>query len=242
MRSRDTTNWLEEGVLERLWAMTRDLVDRCDYDVAVARANRARRLERSQMALQPKPHHSFDDWLKGERAALDERCEYVDGEIFAMSGGTAEHHAIISNISAQLWTQTKGRPCYVYGQGMRLHVEAADAGKYPDLMALCGEQRFHDGRRDLLLNPSLIVEVLSDSTEGYDRGGKFAIYRRIPYLREYLLVAQDRVSAELYTPGDDGRWILTPYEDPDGQIQLPSIGCELAMAEVYDRVDLDSAG
>lgn len=191
------------------------------------------------MALQPKPDTSFEDWLEGERAAFDERYEYVDGEVFLMSGGSAEHHTIIGNIYGQLWAQTKGRPCHVYGQGMRLQVQAADAGKYPDLMALCGEQQFHDGRRDLLLNPSLIVEVLSDSTEGYDRGGKFAIYRRIPSLREYLLVAQDRVSVELYTPQGDGRWVLTPFDDLDGRVTLPSIGCELALTEVYDRIDLE---
>jgi len=194
------------------------------------------------MALQPGPHLSFEDWLEGERAVLDERSEYVAGETFAMSGGTAEHDAIIGNIFGQLWLQTKGRPCHVYSQGMRLQIKAADAGKYPDLMALCGEQLFHDGRRDLLLNPSLIVEVLSDATEGYDRGGKFSIYRRVPSLREYLLVAQDRVSVELYTPGADGRWILGVYEDLGQQVHVPSIGCELALAEIYDRVDLDPAG
>jgi Uma2 family endonuclease len=157
-----------------------------------------------------------------------------------MSGGSAEHHTIIGNIYGQLWNQSKGRPCHLYGQGMRLQIAAANAGKYPDLMALCGEQQFHDGRRDLLLNPSLIVEVLSDSTEGYDRGGKFALYRRVASLREYLLVAQDRVSVELYVPGDDGRWVLSAYEDLRLQVPLPSIGCELALAEVYDRIDLES--
>lgn len=194
------------------------------------------------MALQPTPHLSFEDWLEGERAALDERCEYENGDIFAMSGGTAEHHTIIGNIYGQLWTQTKGRPCHIYGQGMRLQIKTADAGKYPDLMALCGEQQFHDERRDLLLNPSLITEVLSDSTEGYDRGGKFALYRQMPSLQEYLLVAQDRVSVELYTPSVDGRWLLTVCEDLAATISLPSIGCELALAEVYDRIDFAVIG
>ncbi len=189
------------------------------------------------MALQPKPGLYFEDWLEGERRMLDERHEYVAGEVFAMSGGSAEHHAIIGNIYGQLWSQSKDRPCHVYGQGMRLRIAAADAGTYPDLMALCGEQQFHDGRRDLLLNPSLIVEVLSDSTEGDDRGGKFALYRRLPSLKEYLLVAQDRVSVELYVSGADGRWVLSAYEDLGMCVPLPSIGCELVVAEVYDRID-----
>ncbi len=113
------------------------------------------------MPLQPKPHLSFDDWLAGERARLEERYEYVDGEVYAMSGGTLEHNAIISNIVRDLGTQMKGRPCQVFGSGQKLRVQAVDAGKYPDLMAFCGEPQFYDGRRDLLLNPSLIGEVLS---------------------------------------------------------------------------------
>lgn len=193
------------------------------------------------MSLQPKPHLSLEDWLEGERAAEDERYEYVDGEVFAMSGGTAEHHAIIVNVSGQLWSQMKGRPCQVYGQGMRLRIETVRAGKYPDLMALCGEPEFHDGRRDLLLNPGLIVEVLSDATEGYDRGEKFALYRQIPSLAEYLLISQTRVSVELFTRAEDGRWILRAFEDLADRVDLTSVGCELALAEVYDKVDL-SAG
>lgn len=188
------------------------------------------------MALQPKPSLSFDDWLDGERASFETRYEYVDGEVFAMSGGTAEHAIIIGNIHGQLWMQMKGRPCQVYASDMKLRIQAAEAGKYPDLMALCGEQQFHDGRRDLLLNPSLIVEVLSSSTEAYDRGDKFALYRRLPSLREYLLVAQHRVQLELYTRGDDERWMLTSVDDLAGFVHLSSVGCTLTVAEVYDKV------
>jgi Uma2 family endonuclease len=189
------------------------------------------------MSLQPKPHLTFEDWLEGERGPQDERYEYESGEVFAMSGGSAEHHAIIGNINRELSIQLKGRPCQVYGQGMRLHIVAADAGKYPDLMAVCGEQQFHDGRRDLLLNPNLIVEVLSDSTEGYDRGDKFALYRRIPSLNDYLPVSQSRVSVERFTRGEDGTWILSAFDSLDDCLSLPSIGCELALREVYDKVE-----
>ncbi|KAA6182684.1 Uma2 family endonuclease [Thiohalocapsa marina] len=188
---------------------------------------------------QPLPELTFEDWLEHERGSRDERTEYFAGEIFAMSGGTAEHNAIISNISGQLWGQMKGRPCYVYASSMRLRIQQAEAGKYPDLMALCGEQQFHDGRRDLLLNPSLIGEVLSDSTEGYDRGEKFALYRRIPSLLEYLLVSQHRVLVELYSRGDDGRWILSSYEELADRVALESIGCTLALAEIYDKITFE---
>lgn len=188
------------------------------------------------MTAQPKTQLTLDEWLEGERSSQDEWYEYVAGEVFAMSGGTAEHYQLIMNISGTLWSQAKTRPCKVYGQGMRLKVQAADAGKYPDLMALCSEPEFHDGRRDMLLNPSLIVEVLSPTTEGYDRGEKFALYRQIPSLQEYLLVAQDRVAVELYTRAEHGQWLFTAFDDAQAEVTLPSIGCELALAEVYDKV------
>ncbi len=193
------------------------------------------------MSVQPRPSISFDDWLAGERASLDERHEYLDGEIFAMSGGTAEHNIIISNINRELSLQMKGRPCQVFASGMKLRILSADAGKYPDLMALCGELRFHDGRRDLLLNPSLIGEVLSESTEADDRGGKFKLYRGIPSLREYLLVSQDQIQVELYSRDERGRWVLSSYEQRADSVSLASIGCSLALAEVYDKVLLTTA-
>ena len=193
------------------------------------------------MALQPKPHLSFDEWLEGERASLEGRSEYVAGEVFAMTGASVEHNAIVGNILGQLWTQMKGRPCHVYANDLKVRIRSADAGKYSYLIALCGEHEFQDGRRDVLLNPSLICEVLSDSTEAYDRGNKFAIYRQIPSLREYLLVSQRRVLVELYSRGDDGRWTLSDYTALTDSVPLASVGCTLALAEVYDKVELQLA-
>ena len=191
------------------------------------------------MSLQPKPVLSFDDWLEGERAARETRSEYIDGEVFAMTGAREQHNAIVTNISGQLWTQMKGRPCRVYANDMKIRIRAANAGTYPDLVAVCGEREFLDGRRDLLLNPSLIVEVLSDSTEAYDRGGKFALYRRLPSLKEYLLVSQYRVAVEFFTRGTDDRWTLTDFSARDATVTLSSIDCTLSLAEVYDKVDLE---
>jgi len=193
------------------------------------------------MALQPKPHLSFDQWLEGERASLEGRSEYVAGEVFAMTGASVEHNAIVANIVRELGIQMKGRPCHVYANDLKVRIRTADAGKYPDLIALCGEHEFQDGRRDVLLNPSLICEVLSDSTEAYDRGNKFAIYRQIPSLREYLLVSQQRVLVELYSRGDDGRWTLSDYSALTDSVPLASVGCTLALAEVYDKVELHLA-
>jgi Uma2 family endonuclease len=184
------------------------------------------------MSLQPKPHVSFEDWLEGERAALEGRSEYIGGEVFAMTGASAAHNGIVTNISSELRTQMKGRPCQVYANDMKVRVRASNAGTYPDLVAFCAEHEFQDGRRDVLLNPSLIVEVLSDSTEAYDRGGKFALYRQIPSLREYLLVSQRQVQVDLYTRGDDDRWTLTDFTALTDSVPLASVDCTLALAEI----------
>ena len=193
------------------------------------------------MSLQPKSTLTFDDWLAGERAALESRSEYLDGEVFAMTGALEQHNTVVTNISGQLWMQMKGRPCRVYANDMKVRIRSAKAGTYPDLVALCGEREFQDGRRDLLLNPAAIVEVLSDSTEAYDRGGKFAIYRQIRSLRDYLLVSQYRVAVELFTRGPDGRWVFTEYTALSDTVILTSIDCTLSVAEIYDKVDLERA-
>jgi Uma2 family endonuclease len=190
------------------------------------------------MSLQPKPHLSFEEWLEGERASLEGRSEYVGGEVFAMTGATAEHNAIVANIVGELRAQMKGRPCQVYANDMKVLIRSANAGKYPDLVAFCGEPHLLDGRRDVLLNPSLIVEVLSDSTEAYDRGAKFALYRQIPSLKEYLLVSQGQVLVELYSRGEDGRWVLSDYRALTDRVLLPGLDCTLELAEVYDKVEL----
>jgi Uma2 family endonuclease len=193
------------------------------------------------MSLAPKHHLSFDDWLEGERASLEGRSEFVGGEVFAMTGASVEHNAIVANIVRELGTQMKGRPCQVYANDLKVRVRSADAGKYPDLIALCGEHQFQDGRRDVLLNPSLIVEVLSDSTEAYDRGDKFALYRQIPSLREYLLFSQHRVQVELYSRSADGRWTLTDFSALTDSVPLASVDCTLSLAEVYDKVEFPPA-
>lgn len=190
------------------------------------------------MSLQPKPLLSLDEWLEGERAALEGRSEYLDGEVFAMAGASLEHNAIVSNINRELSIQFKGRPCRVFVNDMKVLIRAADAGTYPDLVAYCGESELLDSRRDVLLNPGLIVEVLSASTEAYDRGDKFALYRRIPSLREYLLVSQDRVRVERYRRGENDRWTLTDYTGLEDRVPLESLDCSLLLAETYDKVEL----
>ena len=126
------------------------------------------------MSVQPRSFYSFDDYLAAERDCRDERHEYCDGEVFAMTDASWEHNLITSNLTGELHVRLKGRPCFVLSNDMRVRVESANAGTYPDVAVLCDEPSFYDDRRDTVTNPTLIIEVLSPSSEGYDRGGKFA--------------------------------------------------------------------
>lgn len=166
------------------------------------------------MSVQPQSFCSFDDYLAAERACRDERHEYFDGEVFAMTGATWEHNLITSNLTRELSTALKARPCFVLSNDMRVRVESANAGTYPDVAVLCDRPAFYDNRRDTVTNPTLLIEVLSPSSEGYDRGDKFARYRQPLSLRQYVLVAQDRVAVDVLTRDTDQRWVLTAYDDP----------------------------
>ena len=190
------------------------------------------------MSTAPQPRLTFDDWLAIERTATDQRSEYVAGEVFAMAGGSEEHNLIVLNVGAELRNQLKGRPCRVYPSDMKVHIAAADLGTYPDVMVICGERAFHDGRRDVVTNPTLIVEVLSESTEAYDRGDKFRYYRSLESLQAYLLLSQHRMQAELFLRQPDGTWSLSSYQEPSESIPLRLIEAELSLAEVYDKVEL----
>ena len=188
------------------------------------------------MSLQPKTAYSFDDYLGVEREAVDTKHEYVAGHVYAMTGASYHHNLIAANLVRRLGNQLDAGPCTVLSNDMRVRVEAADASTYPDVVALCDEPAFHDERSDVLTNPILLIEVLSPSTEGYDRGGKFALYRALPSLRQYILVAQDRYSVDVFTRRDDNRWVLTAYSDPDDLIRFDAIACAVPMSEIYARV------
>lgn len=161
------------------------------------------------MALQTQPTYSFDDYLAVERDSIDEKHEYVAGRVYAMTEASYNHNLIVANLTAELHDRLKGRPCAALANDMRVRIETTNACKYPDIIALCEEPRFYDGRKDVLTNPTLLFEVLSPSTEAYDRGAKFAIYRALPSLQEYVLIAQDRLSVEVFGRQQDDRWLLT---------------------------------
>ncbi len=173
---------------------------------------------------------TFAEYLALE-AASPTRHEYVNGEIFAMAGGTPDHSALAASVIHLLTAALIDRPCRVYTSDLRIRVLATGLGTYPDVSVACGSIEHDPEDANTLVNPVVLVEVLSDSTEAYDRGEKFAHYRRIPSLRDYLLVSQHTARIDHYRRNDDGTWTLTPVEPP-GIVRL-SIGCELSVAAVY---------
>jgi Uma2 family endonuclease len=177
---------------------------------------------------------TVEEYLALERSS-EIRHEYVDGGMVAMTGGSAEHSLIIGNLVAELRAQLKRRPCRVHPTDLRV-LAPSGLYTYPDVVAVCGESRFEDEHRDTLLNPTLIAEVLSPSTESYDRGRKFEQYRTLESLREYLLVSQDRPRVEQYLRQDGNLWLFKDVAGLDQVVALPSLECELALAEIYDKV------
>ncbi len=178
--------------------------------------------------------YTENEYFEFERRSFG-RWEYVNGEIRAMSGGTANHSAIAGNIIRALGNALVPRGCRVFGSDMRVHT-GDGVSTFPDVSVVCGPLSFYQGRTDTLANPLLIVEVLSDSTEPYDRGEKFQHYRTLPSLTDYLLVSQREARAELYTRRD-GYWEYREVTDQNGTITLPSVEVTLALSDVYALVE-----
>ncbi len=186
------------------------------------------------------PRLSETEYLHLERQA-EFRSEYFDGEMFAMAGGTRAHSLIAINLARELSTQLKATDCVAYNADLKVKVEATGLMTYPDVSVVCGEQRFLDEEEDVLLNPALVVEVLSDSTEGYDRGKKFEHYRQIPSLREYLLVSQTEPRIEQFIRQPNGEWTLKEAAGLDAEIPVKSLGITLRLAEVFAKVKFTPA-
>jgi Uma2 family endonuclease len=175
------------------------------------------------------------EYLVRERAAAY-KSEYYGGEVVAMGGASRAHGRIVTALLVSVVGRLQGRPCDVFSSDIRVRIREAAAYVYPDLIVVCEEAQWADGRFDVLLNPTVVVEVLSPSTERLDRGRKADAYRRLPSLREYVLLAQDAPRAEVYRREPDGAWACEVVQGLDGTLRLASIGCTLPMAEVYERV------
>ncbi|MBV9764543.1 MAG: Uma2 family endonuclease [Acidobacteriaceae bacterium] len=188
------------------------------------------------MSSAPTRYITPEEYLEQERKA-ETRSEYFQGKVFAMAGASRRHARIVSNLVRELSGKLIDRDCNVYSNDLRLAVSQAGLYAYPDVMVVCGEEQVADRHDDMLLNPTLLIEVLSKSTKNYDRGQKFESYRKLTSLREYLTVAQDKVHAEQWVRQPDDRWMLKEYFESDAKIALLSIGVELQLSDIYRKVD-----
>jgi Uma2 family endonuclease len=187
------------------------------------------------MASLPRQRFSPEEYLALERKA-EYKNEFLDGEIIAMTGASEAHNLIVVNIVTALAGQLKTRPCKVYSSDMRVDLRERGFYAYPDVIVVCGESKLRDGEMDNLLNPTVIIEVLSKSTEDYDRGRKFVKYRAIESLVEYVLIAQDRVHVEQYVRQANGEWVLSETDELTQTMSLGSVECSIRLVDVYDKV------
>ena len=188
------------------------------------------------MSVHHKPLMTPEEYLAIERKA-DARSEYLAGEIFLMAGANERHDLIVANLVGEFRVQFKSRPCKVYPSDMRVKIPKTGLYTYPDVVVVCTGPEFEDDGNDTLLNPTLIIEVLSDSTEAYDRGKKFEHYRTLTSLSDYLLVAQDKARIEYYVRQSDGKWLFSTYSDLQETVQLGSVESSLPLIEIYDKVE-----
>jgi Uma2 family endonuclease len=182
---------------------------------------------------------SEEEYLAMDRAA-EIKSEYFYGEMFAMAGSSMRHADLQSNIQGELYAALRTGECRVYGPDLRVRISSA-MYTYPDISVVCGKRLLADENQDTLLNPVVIVEVLSPSTEKYDRGLKLQHYRAIITLQEYILVDQSQVRIEQYTRQDNEVWTVRDHQSLDAEITIPSIGVSLSMRRIYDRVEFPAS-
>jgi Uma2 family endonuclease len=187
------------------------------------------------IATQSSPILTEEEYLSFERSA-DVRHEYLSGQLYAMAGATREHNLITGNVAGELRAQLKGKPCETYSNDMRVRIAKSGRYTYPDVVVVCGTPQFLDDQNDALLNPLLIIEVLSSSTEAYDRGEKFRAYRSIDSFSEYILIAQAKKAADHFTKKNN----IWTIQEVEHEIRLSTIPCILTFSEIYDRVEFSS--
>lgn len=192
------------------------------------------------MSAQAVPRISEEEYLRLDRAA-EVRSEYHDGQMYSMAGGTYVHGLIVQNLATVLSGILRDRPCRVTTSDVRVRAVAATSYFYPDVVVVCGEPHLADGHLDILTNPVVIFEVLSPSTEAYDRGLKFRQYRAIQSLKEYILVSQTEHLVDRFALGTDGHWVLSSAYGLDPGVRLDALDLEIPLAEIYRKVTLTPA-
>lgn len=186
------------------------------------------------MASVPRYYLSPEEYLALERKA-EFKSEYMDGVVYALAGASERHNLVVANIIIALGGQLKGHPGRVYPSDLKVRTSNSKRFFYPDVSVVCGEIEFADDEQHVILNPTMIVEVLSESTAAFDRGKKFLSYQQINSLQEYLLVSQDEILVEGYARQGNDTWLYTKVMGLEGVLTLPSIECELALKDVYDK-------
>ena len=190
------------------------------------------------MASLAKPRFTPQQYLDLERQA-DYKSEFVSGEIFAMAGASFRHNLIAANVLRELGNRLRGGPCRAVASDQRVLVQATGLYCYPDVVVVCGQPQFSDAHLGTLLNPTVLVEILSDSTESFDRGAKFAHYRRLESLQEYVLITQNLFRIEHFVREGE-RWVLSERSSLEDTVVLDSIGCSLRLQDVYESVELSA--
>lgn len=190
------------------------------------------------MTAVPKKKLTEAEYLAIENAA-EFRSEFYAGEMFAMAGASRQHNELKENLSGELFNRLKGGSCRTYSADMRLKVKRTGLYTYPDVMIVCGPPEFEAVQGvDTLLNPQVVFEILSDTTERYDRGTKFQHVQKLPSVREYVLVSQDRVRVERFVRQPDETWVLTVFDDPAGEFALATVPVRVPVADIYRGVEL----
>lgn len=191
------------------------------------------------MSSQSQQLLTADEYLALERQA-ETKSEYFGGEVFAMAGASRLHNLIVANIIRVLGNQLLDGPCNVYPSDMRVKIATLNTYTYPDVVIACGEELFEDEQNDTLLNPIVIIEVLSDSTEAYDRGKKFDHYQSLASFVEYMLVTQETCHLEHYVRQDDRTWTYRSFHSPEDVVQLEAIQCTLVLKDIYAKTGIQN--
>jgi len=190
----------------------------------------------SMSTSEKKLRYTFDEYLElGKEAEF--KSEFYQGEIFAMSAGTGDHSLIGTNVSRELGNALMGGECLVYGSDLKIRIDAADAGVYPDGMVICGPREYYKDRKDVIINPIVVIEVLSEGTAAWDRGGKFRQYRLLPSLQEYIVIEQKEAQIDIFRKNAKGLWVLESYRGLAEKVEFQSLGVGITSSGIYHGVN-----
>ena len=193
------------------------------------------------MAANVHPKMTPEQYLQAERSAVGVKSEYYEGYVYAMAGASFAHGVITGNLVRALGNKTASRGCVAIPNDLRTRVAYRGLYTYPDVVVICGKPEFIDGQQDTLTNPTLLIEVLSPSTEAYDRGFKSSQYRKIESLREYALVSQNEPRVEIYQRRENQQWLISEVAGLDAGVHLESVDCDLSLREVYQNIAFEES-